>query len=275
MIKKIGIVTKYLSLLLWAFIILFPISILLFGSFMTHEEFHNKQGIHWPDSFLYLTNYSKAIHEGHLLRSFLVTFFIIFLSVLGSVFIGSMIAYVCHRFHFKGKKMILFFYFLVSSTPMVITQVGTFKIMTTLHLYNTIWAPVVLYIGADVTMVYLYLQNMEQLPIELDQAAMMDGASFWTIYTKVIFPLLRPATVTVILLKMLSIYNDFYIPYLYMPSSELPTVSTAIFRFVGPYQTNWEIISACIVLSIIPMLIIYLCLQSYMANHQLEGSVKL
>lgn len=171
--------------------------------------------------------------------------------------------------------MILFFYFLVSSTPMVITQVGTFKIMTTLHLYNTIWAPVVLYIGADVTMVYLYLQNMEQLPIELDQAAMMDGASFWTIYTKVIFPLLRPATVTVVLLKMLSIYNDFYIPYLYMPSSELPTVSTAIFRFVGPYQTNWEIISACIVLSIIPMLIIYLCLQSYMANHQLEGSVKL
>ena len=157
---------------------------------------------------------------------------------------------------------------------MVVTQVGTFNIMTGLGVYNTIWAPILLYVGADVTMIYLYLQNMEQIPLELDQAAMMDGASYFQIYRHVIFPMLIPATTTVSLLKMLSIYNDFYIPYLYMPSSDLPTISTAIFRFVGPYQTNWPLICAFILISILPMLIIYLFLQKYIEKGLSQGSVK-
>lgn len=265
---------KYLTLLLWAMLILFPISILFFGSFMTRDEFHTKKGIGLPDSFTYLTNYSTAIKEGQLLRAFVVTFTIMLISILLSVLLGSMVAYVIHRFRFKGRRMLLFLYFLISSVPMVITQVGTFKMMTSLHLYNTIWAPIILYVGADVTMIYLYLQNMEQLPDELDQAAIMDGASFFQIYRYIILPLLRPATMTVITIKSLSIYNDFYIPYLYMPRQDLPTVSTAIFRFVGPFQTQWEIISACIIVSMIPLVLLYLWLQRYIDQEMLQGGMK-
>ena len=265
---------KYLSLFLWAGIILFPLLILFFGSFMSLSEFSASQGLRLPKSFIYLDNYIAAIREGHLLKSFMITFTIMLISVALSILVGSMVAYVYHRFDFKFKKLLLFAYFLVSAVPMVVTQVGTFNIMTTLNLYNTIWAPILLYIGADVTMVYLYLQNMEQIPIELDQAAMMDGASFFNIYRHVIFPLLIPATTTVSLLKMLSIYNDFYIPYLYMPSSDLPTISTAIFRFVGPYQTNWPLICAFIIISMVPMLVIYLLLQKYIDKGLSQGSVK-
>lgn len=265
---------KYLSLLIWSFIILFPLAILFFGSFMSFEEFSISQGLRIPNSFLYLDNYTEAIREGNLVTSFLVTFTIMFISIILSVFIGSMVAYVYQRFDFKLKKTLLFGYFLVSAVPMVVTQVGTFNIMTSLHLYNTIWAPILLYVGADVTMIYLYLQNMEQIPVELDQAAMMDGASYFKIYRHIIFPMLTPATTTVILLKMLSIYNDFYIPYLYMPTSKLPTISTGIYRFVGPYQTNWPLICAFILLSMIPMLVIYLLLQKYIDKGLSQGSVK-
>ena len=270
----LGKLIKYTSLLLWAGIILFPLSILFFGSFMSIEEFSLSQGLRLPESFLYLENYGTAIREGQLIKSFVITFFIMLISIGISILIGSMVAYVYHRFAFKGRGLLLFAYFVVSAVPMVVTQVGTFNIMTSLGLYNTIWAPILLYVGADVTMVYLYLQNMEQIPVELDQAAMMDGANFFQIYQKVIFPQLIPATTTVSLLKMLSIYNDFYIPYLYMPSSDLPTVSTAIFRFVGPYQTNWPLICAFILLSMLPMLIIYLVLQKYIDKGLSQGSVK-
>ena len=272
--KHLGYLIKYASLIIWAFIILFPLSILLFGSFMTLDEFSSSQGWRLPNSFLYLANYQEAIKEGHLIKSFVVTFTIIIISIFFSIFIGSMVAYVYHRFDFRFKKTLLFAYFLVSAVPIVVTQVGTFNIMTTLNLYNTIWAPILLYIGADVTMIYLYLQNMDQIPVELDQAAMMDGASYFKIYRHVIFPMLVPATTTVSLLKMLSIYNDFYIPYLYMPSSDLPTISTAIFRFVGPYQTNWPLICAFIIISMVPMLIVYLWLQKYIEKGLSQGSVK-
>ena len=272
--KYLGHFIKYTSLLIWAFIILFPLSILFLGSFVSLNEFSSSQGLRLPESFLYLNNYSEAIKESNLVKSFLVTFTIILISVFLSVFIGSMVAYVYHRFDFKLKKGLLFAYFLVSAVPMVVTQVGTFNIMTGLGVYNTIWAPILLYVGADVTMIYLYLQNMEQIPLELDQAAMMDGASYFQIYRHVIFPMLIPATTTVSLLKMLSIYNDFYIPYLYMPNSDLPTISTAIFRFVGTNQTNWPLICAFILISILPMLIIYLFLQKYIEKGLSQGSVK-
>ncbi|MBO0477787.1 carbohydrate ABC transporter permease [Vagococcus sp. DIV0080] len=272
--RLLGKIIKYVSLLLWSAIILFPLGMLFFGSFMSLDEFSASQGLRLPESFLYLDNYVTAIKEGNLVKSFAVTFLIILISVMLSIFIGSMVAYVYHRFDFKGKKLLLFAYFLVSAVPMVVTQVGTFNIITSLNLYNTIWAPILLYVGADVTMIYLYLQNMEQIPVELDQAAMMDGASFFQIYRRVIFPMLVPATTTVTLLKMLSIYNDFYIPYLYMPSGDLPTISTGIYRFIGPYQTNWPLICAFILISMIPMLIIYLVLQKYIDKGLSQGSVK-
>lgn len=264
----------YLSLLLWTGVILFPLSLLFFGSFMTANEFSSSQGLRLPNSFWHFENYQMAIEHGQLGKSFLITFLILFISIGASIFIGSMVAFVYQRFVFRGKKILLAAYFLVSAVPMVVTQVGTFSIMTTLGLYNTIWAPILLYIGADVTMIFVYLQNMEQIPIELDQAAMMDGASFFQIYWHVILPSLIPATTTVALLKAISIYNDFYIPYLYMPSSELPTVSTGIFRFVGPYQANWPAICAFILISMLPMLLLYLILQKQIEKGLTQGALK-
>ncbi|TSA75661.1 carbohydrate ABC transporter permease, partial [Salmonella enterica subsp. enterica serovar Typhimurium] len=85
---------KYLSLLIWSFIILFPLAILFFGSFMSFEEFSTSQGLRIPNSFLYLDNYTEAIREGNLVTSFLVTFTIMLISIVLSVFIGSMVAYV-------------------------------------------------------------------------------------------------------------------------------------------------------------------------------------
>ena len=102
----------------------------------------------------------------------------------------------------------------------------------------------------------------------------MDGANYFTVYLKIILPLLKPAIATVLTIKMISIYNDFYTPQLYMPSEKLAVVSTALYRFIGPYGAKWEIIFAGIVICIIPTLIIFLCLQKQIYAGLVNGSVK-
>ncbi|MEG0319301.1 MAG: carbohydrate ABC transporter permease, partial [Niameybacter sp.] len=227
-----------------------------------------------PVNFFNFENYKRAFVEGKMLMGFVNTFILILLGVGGSILLGSMVAYVINRFDFKFKKMILFAYLLVSIVPLEITQVGTFKLIHKLGLYNSLWAPTIIYLGADVLMVYIYLQALDKVPKELDKAALLEGASYLQIYRKVIFPLLKPATATIALLKMIAIYNDFYIPYLYMPGEKLNTVSTTIYRFVGPNQTEWHVISAAIIMSMIPMLILFFILQKYIYQGITAGSIR-
>lgn len=265
---------KYTALALWSFIILFPLMTLLLGSFKTYNEFIMTSGIKLPKEGFNMTNYSIAFKEGKMLVGFLNTALLMVFGVGGSILLGAMVAYVIERFQFKLRKIILISYLLVSIVPIEIAQVGTFKLMHKIGLYNTLLAPICIYLGADVLMVYIYLQALQKIPRELDKAARLEGASYFQIYTKIIFPLLKPATITVALLKGISIYNDFYIPYLYMPAEHLNTVSTTIYRFVGPNDTQWHIVSAITVISMIPMIIFFLAVQPLIYEGISSGSIK-
>ncbi len=170
--------------------------------------------------------------------------------------------------------MVIFIYFIVSIIPAEIAQVSTFKLINNMGLYNTRLAPILIYIGADVLMIYMYMQALEKVPKELDKAAMLEGANYFQIYKNIIFPLLKPVTASVVMIKMVSIYNDFYIPFLYMPGEDLKTVSTTIYKFIGPYQIEWNVICAAIILSIIPMIVFFLFLQKYIYNGITSGSIK-
>ena len=103
---------------------------------------------------------------------------------------------------------------------------------------------------------------------------MLDGANRFTVYWRIILPLLKPAIATVVIIKGIAIYNEFYIPFLYMPSQDLGVISTSLFRFMGPFGAQWEAISAGAVLVIVPTLIIFLVLQRFIYNGFTEGAGK-
>lgn len=274
MIKQsIKNILKYGVLILWCFIVFFPLLTIFFGAFKTYEEFITTSGVTLPHSFLNLENFKRAFIEGKMLIGFINTFILVALSIIGSIIIGSMTAYVICRFDFKFKKTLLFLYLVVSIMPLEIAQVATFKLIYKMGIYNTIFAPVIIYIGADMVTLYIYMQAFEKLPKSLDKAARLEGASYFRIYTQIILPLLKPASATIALLKLISVYNDFYIPYLYMPSSKLSTVSTALYRFVGPNQIHWQVVSAAILISMLPMMLMFLFLQKYIYKGMTAGSV--
>lgn len=264
---------KYLTLLIASFVVLFPIYTIFVGAFKTRQEYYTER-FSLPHSFLNFENFRLVFENGRLGLGFWNIGIIVVLALVGNILLGTMTAYALSRFEFKLRGIIMSLYLVASVIPLVTTQVTTFSIIQKLHLYNTLFAPVVLYLGADVIQIVIYLQFINNIPRALDESAMLEGASLFKIYRSIIFPLLGPATATVIILKFISIYNDFYIPFLYMPGQKLRVVSTAIYAFVGPNAARMEVISAFILVVFIPTAVLFLFLQRYVFSGVTSGAVK-
>ena len=271
--KVLGTTLKYGSLLLGAFIALIPIVVIFFASFKTGTEYATTGPLTPPSDWVNFENYIRAFTEGNMLRGFMNTLIILVAAIIGSTLTGSMIAFVLNRFTFRGSTLLMGAFLLATLIPAVTTQVATFQIISFLGVFNTRWAAILLYLGTDIIAVYIFLQFMQNISVSLDESAMLDGASYVDIYTKIILPLLKPAIVTVIIIKGVNVYNDFYTPFLYMPKSSLHVISTALFKFKGPYGSEWEVISAGVMIALIPTLIAFITLQKHIYNG-MAGSVK-
>ncbi|MFU7515632.1 carbohydrate ABC transporter permease [Clostridium sp. HCS.1] len=267
-------ILKYISCILAAFIFILPILTIFLASFKGYEEFYESSKLALPKHLFNFSNYATAFVDGGMLNGFKNTAIIMVISLAGTILMGAMVAFVLQRFDFKLKKLILLMYLFPMFLPMVTTQVATFQIISKLGLYNTIWAPIILYLGADVMSIYIMMQFMESIPIANDEAAMLDGASYLYIFNKLILPLLKPAIATIIILRGVGIYNDFYTPFLYAPSQELGTVATSLYKFIGPYGGQWNVIAAGVILIMIPTAIVFIALQKYIYNGFVDGAVK-
>ncbi|MFF3942151.1 carbohydrate ABC transporter permease [Streptomyces phaeofaciens] len=263
----------YLSLVAASVVVLLPLGVVLLTSLKTESETADSGGaLTPPRNPFHFANYVTAFQDGGMLTAFANTAFILVISVGGTVLIGSMTAYAIDRFTFRFRKVVVALFLVAALVPGVTTQVATFQIVHSLGMFDTRWAPIALYMGTDIVSIYIFLQFVRSIPVSLDEAARLDGANAFTVYRKIIFPLLKPAIATVVIVKGIAVYNDFYIPFLYMPSQDLGVISTSLFRFKGPYAAHWETISAGAVLVILPTLIVFLALQKYLYNGFMRGA---
>ncbi len=267
-------ILKYATLLLGVFIALLPLVVILLASLKTGDELTSTSLLAPPANWLNFDNYERAFTQGRMLNGFINTSIILAISLVGTVLLGTMAAYAIDRFHFRFRNAVIFLFLMATLIPGVTTQVATFQIINTLGLFNTRWSVILLFLGTDIISIYIFIQFLRSISHEIDEAALIDGASYFTIYWRIILPLLKPAIVTVIIIKGVAIYNEFYLPFLYMPKRALGVISTTLFKFKGPYGSEWEVISAGVMIAIIPTLIIFLALQKYVYNGLTQGSVK-
>lgn len=264
----------YAALLLAGLVMLVPLLVILMASLKSDDEFRAEGPLNPPRNWLNLANYVTALVDGNMLGAFLNTTVILVVSVTGTILIGSMAAYALDRFRFRLRGLVVLLFLLATLVPSVTTQVATFQVVNSLGLFNTRAAAIALFMGTDIVSIYIFLQFLRSIPHELDEAAALDGASRLTIYWRIIMPLLRPAIATVVIIKGIYIYNEFYVPFLYMPSRDLGVVSTSLFRFLGPFSAKWEVISAGVVIAVIPSLIVFLALQRWIYNGFTSGSTR-
>ncbi len=268
----LGKVFQYLVLLLGAIVAILPILVVFIGSMKSNEEFLTTGVLALPQSFDF-SNYKTAFVNGQMLLGFKNTLIIFVISMIGKLILGSMFAYVMSRFDFKLKKTIMLLFMMAMLIPGITAQVATFQIINSLGLFNTRWAVIILNLGTDVISLYVFMQYLQEISISLDEAAFLDGASYFGIFWRIILPNLKAPMVTMLIISGVGVYNDFYSPFLYMPDRNLKVISTALFAFKGPYGSNWPIILAGVVIVIIPILIVFLFLQKYIYNG-VAGSVK-
>lgn len=267
-------VINYILLGFAVVLIVSPILIVLNISFKTNEEYMYSSVFQLPENILNFSNYLTVLIKGNLLLGYKNTLIMVLISTLGSVIMGTMVAYSLGRFNFKINKLLLGAFFVSSVIPQITTQVATFSIIKNLHLYNTIFSAILLYVSTNVLHIYIFLQFVQKIPYELDESALIDGASFFRIYRSIIMPQMKPAIITVVILKTLDIYNDMFIPFLYMPKSSLKTVSTALLKYSYDQNSQWNIMAAGIVAVMLPTLLMYLYLQKHIMAGVTDGAVK-
>lgn len=273
--RKLSIHDIIVYIILFSFVIVFilPIVGIILTSFKTNPEYLNTNVLQIPESFFNFENFKYAFINGKMAKGFFNTTIILVISLTISILNAATVSYVISRYKTRLTTIVQIMFAGVVMLPSFLMQITTFQIVSDLGLFNTIWAPILLYSGTDIMAIFIFLQFMDNIPKSLDEAAKLDGYNSFQIFFKVILPLLKPAVVTVAITKGIAIYNDFYIPFLYLPKQSKLTISTTLFKFSGPYGAQWEIISAGILIIMIPTFVIFILLQKHIYNG-LAGGVK-
>ena len=271
---ELGSVIKYIFLVISALASLLPMIVVLFGSFKTTKEFSTTSPLAMPQSWLNFENFKTAFVKGNMITGFANTIIVVGISVFLTVIFGTMTAYVINRFKFRFSKIVNTAFLVASLIPSITMQMSVFQIISKMGLFNHRAALIILFAGTDIISIYIFVQFLENISVALDESAIIDGASYFTIYRKILLPLMKPAIVTVVIIKGVGFYNEFYTAFLYNPNPKLAVISTALFKFKGPFGAQWEVICAGVVITIIPALIVFLLLQKQIYSGLTNGSVK-
>ena len=268
-------IVKQVICLCMVSIVLAPILLTLFAAFKTKADMVNTSPLLLPPlSRVTTDNFQKVLGDKYLLIGFKNTGTILVFSIFFNVLFGTITAFILERFQFRFKKLIMSLFFLGMLIPSFVTEIARFKIINGLGLYNTLGAPIVIYVASDLMQLYIYRQFISTLPVSLDESALLDGCSYFGLFTRIIFPLLAPATATVVIIKAITIINDMYIPYLYMPKNKLRTLTTFLMNYANAQQGSWQNLAAGIIIIMLPTIVIYLFFQKYILAGIAAGAVK-
>lgn len=267
-------VLKYVLLIAGSLVALVPVCVCIFTAFKTTEEYNSTTPLDLPASFANFENFIEAFKRANMMRGFMHTAVVLVVVLFLSIMFSSMLAYILNRFEFFGNKIIRDLFLFASLIPGIATQVTVYKIMFNLGLINHIYGYIIVLCGMDVISIYIFLQFFENLPKSLDESAIIDGCTYFGLFFKILLPLLKPAIVTSCVLKGVSVYNEYYMSNLYLQSPELRTISTALYTFTGPYGNQYNYICAGVLITIIPILILFLVCQKQIYGGLAAGAVK-
>ncbi|MGN0405816.1 MAG: carbohydrate ABC transporter permease [Bariatricus sp.] len=268
-------VVKYASLIFFSFCAVLPIVSCVITAFKTDAEYKSTSVMTMPESWLNFDNFIKAFSKANMLTAFKNSGIILVIVLLGSIIIGTQLAYVLNRFKFPGNGLIRNLFTFAALLPAIAMQVSVYEIMVNLHFVNKLYGYIIMMMGTDVISIYIFIQYFENLPVSLDESAIIDGASYFTIYSKILLPLLKPAIITSMILKGANTYNEYYCAQLYLQDkTRLCTVATSLYTFTGPLGSQYNLICAGVIISLLPALILFILCQKQIYSGIAAGAVK-
>ncbi len=248
-----------------------PIYLVIVNSLKTKAE-ASSMGVELP-AVPQWQNFATVIERGKLVTAFGNSLLYAVAATAIGVTLAALAAYVLSRNRTSFNRFIYFF--IIMGIAMPTNFVTLTRVMQWVHLINTQLGIIVLYAAAQIPFnVFLIYAFVETLPRELDEAAIMDGCSPLRLFFYVIFPLLTPVLVTASVLNLLGIWNEFLLPLYYLNRSTYWPMTLAVYNFFGQYQADWSLVSADVLLTILPVIVIYLLAQRFILSGMVAGAVK-
>lgn len=264
--RLIGLIGLLIGLL-W----LFPFYMIATNSFKTPKGiFASVLALPNPST---TANYAHSFVALNFVGSLTNSLIITVCSVLLIIICSSMGAYALQRNHSKLSSVLLMFFISAMLIPFQSVMIPLTANFGSVHMLN-MWGLMFMYLGFDCSLsIFLYQGTLSSIPVAMDEAAEMEGANRWQIFYKVIFPMLSPMTVTVAILNIIAIWNDYLLPSLVLPQLQY-TIPLQMFNFFGEYTKQWHLALAGITLSIIPVILFYLLAQKWIIKGVTDGAVK-
>ena len=260
-----------IGLLLCFIIFVIPFIFMLSNS-LKDRKMANRLTIYFPKN-PHWENFKEVFETGELLTAFKNSGLLVIFSVAILVIVGSMAGYVMQRRHDGVTKVANVL--LMSALMIPPAILPTIWVMQGLGIYKTLFGMVLVEAALQMSFtVILYRGFMGTIPIEMEEAAYIDGCKPFSVYTKIILPLLKPVTATVIILDSVTIFNDFTNPLYFLPGLENRTVQQTLYDFTGKYRSSYNLLFADVLLITLPMLILFLIFNKKIIAGMVAGAVK-
>lgn len=271
--KKTGEVILFVFTLLAAVVFFFPILFNLMSAFKSNGEIM-RDALSFPTS-LYLENFKYLLTEIEFPRAIINSLILTIVSIVMQILIIPMAGYAIERRNAKWTHLVFLYFLAGMMIPFQAYMIPLFKELKMFGLYGSLAGPVFVYIAGAVGFgCLLYTSFVKGVPKEIEEAAEIDGCSRYTIFWRIVFPLLGPVTASMVVLNGLGIWNDFLLPMLALPSGEPKTMVVEIYRYIGEFSSRWDMIFAGTALSVVPVLIAFIFMQKYFVKGISSGATK-
>jgi len=265
----------HVALLLYTIIALFPVFVILINSFKNRRAiFRDPLGFPNQETFS-LIGYQTVLKQGDFFLYFQNSMIVTVVSLLFILLFGAMAAYALSEYRFKGNLLMGLYLALGIMIPIRIGTVAILDMMVATGLVNTLWALILVYTAQGLPLaIFILSEFMRQVSDDLKNAGRIDGLSEYTIFFRLVLPLVRPAMATVAVFNMIPIWNDLWFPLILAPAEETKTLTLGSQVFIGQFVTDWNAVLSALSMAILPVLVLYVIFSRQLIRGLTSGAVK-
>lgn len=272
--KKTNKILMYSGLIILAVLWVIPIITIFLTSIKSQADYYSGMGLFELPKKIHWQNYIDAFRVGRLGSYLRNGLFVSIVKVPIGIFIEALAAFAISRLPIKNKTLIFFYFLIGMMLPAQVALVPINIVYSKLHLTNTYTGLFYAYIGFGTGFGILVLRGFfKTIPSEIDDAALIDGCNKFQLFTRIILPMAKPAIATLFIMDFLGTWNEFVLASAIIYDNNMKTVSTGLLNFVGEYSTNNGLLSAGVLISIIPVLVVFLIFQRYFVEG-MAGALK-
>ncbi len=273
--SPLGRVAVHVVLLLYTALCLGPVLLVAVNSFKSRAAiFGAPLSLPGPTTFD-LIGYKTVLGQGVFLNYFLNSMIVTCGSLAAVLLFGAMAAFALSEYRFRGNTFLGLFLALGIMVPIRLGTVAILNMMVAAHLVNTHLGLILIYTAQGLPIaVFILSEFMQGVSKDLKDAGRIDGLSEYTIFFRLVLPLVRPAVATVAVFTMIPIWNDLWFPLILAPGEGTKTVTLGAQAFIGQYVTNWNAVLAALTLAIMPVLVLYLAFSRQLIRGITAGAVK-